>query len=90
MFKNGMRPVYLGEVLYEEYMQPIGLSSDVLAKALNVPLLCVEELVGGQQGITESLAQGLASYFGTDSQSWLELQHNYSLRVAEIVNSRRL
>lgn len=84
MFKNGMRPIHPGEVLYEDYMQPLGLSSNALAKALKVTPTRINDIVRGRRGITGDTALRLAHYFGTDAQSWLNLQSAYDLRVAEI------
>ncbi len=84
MVKNGMRPIHPGEVLREEYMVPIGLSSNALAKALGVTPARINDIVRGRRGITGDTALRLARYFGTDAQSWLNLQAAYDLRVAEI------
>lgn len=84
MFKNGMRPIHPGEVLYEDYMQPLGLSSNALAKALKVTPTRINDIVRGRRGITGDTALRLAHYFGTDAQSWLNLQSAYDLQVAEI------
>lgn len=84
MFKNGMRPIHPGEVLYEDYMQPLGLSSNALAKALNVTPTRINDIVRGRRGVTGDTALRLGRYFGTDAQSWLNLQSAYDLRVAEI------
>lgn len=90
MFKNGMRPVHPGEVLYEDYMQPLGFSSNALAKALNVTPTRINDIVRGRRGITGDTALRLAHYFGTDAQSWLNLQSAYDLRVAEIAVGERI
>jgi addiction module HigA family antidote len=84
MFKNGMRPIHPGEALYEDYMQPLGLSSNALARALKVTPTRINDIVRGRRGITGDTALRLAHYFGTDAQSWLNLQSAYDLRVAEI------
>jgi antitoxin HigA-1 len=84
MIKNGMRPVHPGEILREEYMVPLGLSANALARALGVTPARINEIVRERRGITGDTALRLARYFGTDAQSWLNLQAAYDLRIAEI------
>lgn len=84
MIKNGMRPVHPGEILREEYMVPLGLSANALARALGVTPARINEIVRERRGITGDTALRLARYFGTDAQSWLNLQAAYDLRVAEM------
>lgn len=84
MLKNGMRPIHPGEILREEYMVPLGLSSNALARALGITPARINDIVRERRGITGDTALRLARYFGTDAQSWLNLQTAYELRVAEI------
>jgi addiction module HigA family antidote len=84
MVKNGMRPIHPGEVLREEYMAPLGLSATALAHALGVTPARVNDIVRERRGITADTALRLAGYFGTDAQSWINLQTSYDLRVAEM------
>jgi addiction module HigA family antidote len=90
MFKNGMRPVHPGEVLREDYLVPLHMSANALAKALNVPAPPVNDTVRERRGITADTAMRLARYFGGDARSWLNLQAAYDLRVAEIHNAERI
>jgi len=90
MFKNGMRPVHPGEVLREDYLVPLAMSANALAKALNVPTPRINDIVRQRRGITADTAMRLARYFGGDARSWLNLQAAYDLRVAEIENARRI
>lgn len=90
MFKNGMRPVHPGEVLREDFLRPLGMSANALAKALNVPAPRINDLVRERRGVTADTAMRLARYFGGDARSWLNLQAAYDLRVAEIANARRI
>jgi addiction module HigA family antidote len=84
MFKNGMRPVHPGEILREDYLIPIGLSANALAKALHVPAPRINDIARERRGITADTAMRLARYFGGDAQSWMNLQAIYDLRVAEL------
>jgi addiction module HigA family antidote len=90
MFKNGMRPVHPGEVLREDYLVPLKMSANALAKALNVPAPRINDIVRERRGITADTAMRLARYFGGDARSWLNLQAAYDLRVAEIENAKRI
>ena len=84
MVKNGMRPIHPGEILREEYMVPLGLSANALARALGVTPARINDIVRERRGITADTALRLARYFGTDAQSWVNLQATYDLRVAEL------
>ena len=90
MAKNGMRPVHPGEVLREDYLVPLNMSANALAKALNVPAPRVNDIVRERRGVTADTAMRLARYFGGDARSWLNLQAAYDLRVAEIGNAMRI
>ncbi|MGH8618176.1 MAG: HigA family addiction module antitoxin [Burkholderiales bacterium] len=90
MVKNGMRPVHPGEVLREDYLLPLGVSANALAKALNVPTPRINDIVRERRGVSADTAMRLARYFGGDARSWLNLQAAYDLRVAEIGNAKRI
>jgi antitoxin HigA-1 len=90
MVKNGMRPVHPGEVLREDFLVPLGMSANALAKALNVPAPRVNDVVRERRGVSADTAMRLARYFGGDARSWLNLQAAYDLRVAEIENAKRI
>ena len=78
-----LEPVHSGEVLRHDFMEPFALSSNALARALGVTPARVNEIVRGRRGITAETALRLARYFGTDAQSWMNLQDRYELAVAE-------
>jgi antitoxin HigA-1 len=90
MFKNGMRPVHPGEVLREDFLKPLGMSANALAKALRVPAPRINDVVRGRRGVSADTAMRLARYFGGDARSWLNLQTAYDLRVAEISYAKRV
>jgi addiction module HigA family antidote len=90
MTKNGMRPVHPGEVLKEEYLVPLGMSVNALAKALSIPTPRLNDVVRERRGLSADTAMRLARYFGGDARSWLNLQAAYDLRVAEIANAQRI
>jgi antitoxin HigA-1 len=75
--------IHPGEVLREEFMKPLGLSSNALAKALSVTPARINEIVRERRGISADTALRLARFFGTDVQSWLNLQQHYDVCYAE-------
>lgn len=66
-----------GEILLEDFLKPLGISQYALAKAIGVPPRRVNEIVHGKRGITADTALRLAVFFGTDAQSWINLQTHY-------------
>ena len=90
MNANGMRPIHPGEILREEYLQPMGLSVNALATKLRVPATRLHEIVKERRSITADTAMRLARFFGGDAQSWLNLQSSYDLRLAEISHAAEI
>ena len=83
MIENRMRPIHPGEILREDYLVPLNMSVNALAIALRVPSTRLHEIVKECRSITPDTALRLARYFGTDAQSWLNLQMAYDLRLAQ-------
>jgi antitoxin HigA-1 len=73
-----------GEVLREEFMQPLGLSANALALALRVPATRIGAIIQDHRprAVTADTALRLARYFGTTPEFWLNLQNGYELSVA--------
>jgi addiction module HigA family antidote len=90
MVRNKMRPIHPGEILREEYLVPLSMSVNSLAKALNVTPARINDIVRERRGITADTALRLARYFGTDARFWINLQAAYDLRVAEIAQAKRI
>ena len=90
MLGNKMRPVHPGEILREEYLTPLGMSVNSLAKALNVTPARINEIVRERRGVTADTALRLARYFGTDARSWVNLQAAYDLRVTELAQAKKI
>nr|VFJ66776.1 MAG: addiction module antidote protein, HigA family [Candidatus Kentron sp. DK]VFJ68249.1 MAG: addiction module antidote protein, HigA family [Candidatus Kentron sp. DK] len=82
MTTNKMRPIHPGEILREEYLEPLGLSANALALALRVPATRIDDILRERRGITPDTALRLARYFGTDAQSWMNLQTSHDLKIA--------
>ena len=80
---NRLAPVHPGEVLREDFMVPLGLSANSLARELGVTPARINEIVRGRRGITAETALRLARYFGTDPEGWMNLQNRYELAIAE-------
>ncbi len=90
MIKNGMRPVHPGEVLRADFLPPLGMSANALAKALNGPAPRINDVVCERRGVSADTAMRLARYFGGDARSWVILQAAYDRRVAEIESATRI
>jgi len=75
--------VHPGEILLEDFLKPMGITQYRLAKAIGVPQRRIGEIVAGKRSITADTALRLARFFGTDAQSWMNLQAHYDLLVAE-------
>ena len=72
-------PIHPGEMLLEEFLNPIGLTQRELADAIRVPYQRVNELVNGRRGVTPSTALRLAKYFGNSEGFWMNLQLRWDL-----------
>jgi addiction module HigA family antidote len=82
--------VHPGEILYEEFLKPMGLSAYELAKQIHVPAPRVNDIVLEKRGITADTAVRLAKFFGTSEQFWMNLQSAYEVRSARRRLSRTL
>jgi addiction module HigA family antidote len=77
-----LRNVHPGEVLLEEFLVPMNLSQNALAREIGVPPRRVNEIVLGKRGISADSAIRLARFFGTSEQFWMGLQADYDLEEA--------
>ena len=76
-------PVHPGQVLLELFMEPLGLSQNKLAEALDVDPGRINRIVTGKSSISADTALRLARYFETTPQVWMNLQSKYELEVAK-------
>jgi addiction module HigA family antidote len=76
-----MTPIHPGEILFEEFMRPLGLSQYRVAKEISVPPRRINEIVHAKRAITAGTALRLGRYLGTSAQFWLNLQAHYDLEV---------
>ncbi|OQW88415.1 MAG: addiction module antidote protein, HigA family [Rhodoferax ferrireducens] len=79
---NGMRPIHPGEILREEFLQPMGLSAHALAMALQVPAPRINDVVRERRAVTVDTALRLAKYFGTSAEFWMGLQTDFDMATA--------
>jgi addiction module HigA family antidote len=83
-------PIRPGEILFEEFMKPVGLSINQLARDIDVPPGRISEIVSGKRAITADTALRLGKYFGVSPEVWLNLQTDYDLRVARYTTWPRI
>ena|SRR5271165_6768883 len=74
-------PIHPGEILRDEFLDPLGLSQYRVAKATSVPPRRINEIVRGTRAISADTALRLARFFGTSERFWLNLQARYDLEV---------
>ena len=77
-----LEPIMPGEILKEEFMEPLSLTVNRLARDLDVPAARVSEIASGKRSITADTALRLERYFGVSAQFWLNLQSRYDLKLA--------
>ena len=75
-------PIHPGEILQEDFLQPMGISINRLAREIGVPAGRISTIVNGKRSITADTALRLGVYFGVSPELWLNLQSDYDLRIA--------
>ena len=83
MIKNAMRPIHPGEILREEFLEPLEMSANALSLELHVPAPRINDIVRERRAVSTDTAMRLARYFGTTAQFWLNLQTAFDLKQAE-------
>jgi addiction module HigA family antidote len=78
-----LEPIHPGEILLEEFMKPMEISINGLAREIMVPPNRVSAIVNGTRAITADTALRLCKYFGVTPETWLNLQSDYDLRLAQ-------
>jgi len=79
--RTTIAPVHPGEILFDEFLQPLGVTQHRLAVSIGVPPRRINEIVHGKRRITADTALRLARYFGTSDRFWLNLQTRYDLET---------
>jgi antitoxin HigA-1 len=78
-----LSPIPPGEILLEEFLNPLGISQNQIARDIDVPVSRISGIVKGGRAITADTALRLAAYFGTSPDMWMTLQSEYDLRIAK-------
>lgn len=90
MNKRDLPPVHPGEILLEDFLKPMGITRYRVAKSIGVPQRRIDEICAGKRAVTADTALRLARFFGTDARSWMNLQGEYDLEMAEITLAERI
>ena len=80
---NNMRAIHPGEIIKEEYLEPLNMSANALALALRVPASRINDVISQKRGVSIDTALRLARYFNTTAQFWMNLQISYDLKIAK-------
>jgi addiction module HigA family antidote len=81
MNEGKLSPIHPGEILLEEFLEPMGISQYRVARDISVPPRRINEIVQGRRAITPDMALRLSRYFGLSERFWLNLQTRYDLEV---------
>lgn len=79
---NFLKNPHPGEILQEEFLEPLDLSQNALAKAIGVPANRINEIIRGRRGVTADTDLRLARFFGLSEGYWLRLQNSYDMMTA--------
>ena len=77
-----LKPIPPGEILSEDFMKPLDLSINALARDIDVPPNRISEILSGKRSITADTALRLGKYFDVSPEVWVGLQADYDIRVA--------
>ena len=83
MTKDKLNPVHPGEILMEEFLKPMGISQNKLARSIGVPPRRINEIVLEKRSVSADTALRLAQYFGTSAKFWMGLQSDYDLDITK-------
>src|SRR5579863_6955349 len=81
--RKSLEPIHPGEILLEEFMRPLGISINRLARDIAVPPGRVSAIVNGHRAISADTALRLGKYFGVSPEIWIGLQAGFDLRQAQ-------
>ena len=85
-----LKPIAPGEILLEEFMIPLGVTQNKLARDIGVNPGRVNDIIRGRRGMSADTALRLAAYFGTSAEFWLNLQSRYDLKIASRTSGRTI
>ena len=83
-------PIHPGEILQEEFLEPMGISQYRLAQDIGVPAMRISKIVRGERGISADTALRLARYFGMSVEFWTGIQTHYEVEKAKMTLGKRL
>jgi antitoxin HigA-1 len=83
-------PTHPGEMLLKEFLEPMEITQQALARSINVPYQRVNELINGKRGITPSTALRLAKFLGNSPDFWLNLQNAWKIDRAQRTEAEQL
>jgi len=76
-------PITPGDVLLEEFLRPMEISQNQLARAINVPANRINQIVNGKRELTADTALRLGKFFGIEPEFWLNLQLRFNMKIAQ-------
>ena len=88
--KKLLDPIHPGEILFDDFMKPLGISINQLARDLDVPPNRISAIVNGIRSITADTALRLGTYFDVSPETWLGLQLEYDLRVTRLRDGQEI
>ncbi len=78
-----LQPIHPGEILLEEFLEPMSINSSKLAEDINVSLDIINQIIEGKQSIDAEIALRLSKYFGLSERFWLNLQVKYDIEITK-------
>ncbi len=78
-----LQPIHPGEILLEEFLEPMEINSSNLAEDINVSLDIINQIIEGKQSINAEIALRLSKYFGLSERFWLNLQVKYDIEITK-------
>ena len=81
--RKPLAPILPGEILWKEFVEPLGISQNKLARDIDVPVTRISDIIHGRRGISADSALRLAVYLGTTPEFWLNLQMRYDLKISK-------
>ncbi len=85
-----LTPITPGEILLEEFLEPIGISQAKLARDINVPPNRINQIINGKREISTDTALRLGKYFGIQPEFWLNLQMRFNMKIAKEKTGRQI
>ena len=85
-----LSPIHPGEILFEEFLKPMGITQYRLAQDIGVPAMRISTILRGERGISADTALRLARYFGMSVEFWTGIQTHYEVEKAKMALADRL